>query len=114
MLPNAKLMLDMLRNHKQVIESLLKDYKWSEQQSIMYMNRVKMINVGKTIKPEVMLTAVAETMARLTSIQMKVILLVLVYTAGDNFGGDAARMAMKLGADPKETIREMFKRKMGE
>jgi hypothetical protein len=113
MLPNAQLLIEMLRNKRNVVETILADYVWAEREGKTYENRIRMISEGKTIKPEVMLTAMAKSMTHLMGVQMRISLLLLVYLGGDNFDSDSARLAMKLGANPQDTLREMMKRKMG-
>lgn len=111
--PDKDLMLDMMRDKKQVMRQLLDDFNLSVKHVEQSGLRIEAIESGRKIATEKMLIALAKSVGTLWKIQSRMVLFMIVYSAGGNMESDAAKTAMALGANGHDVLGQMLKNKVG-
>ena len=105
-----EMMRKMIGNKEEVAKTILKlaedSHRISQGMEKMALNEDK---------PDAdRIATLTKYMAKIAHNQSVIGILLMVYVGGSQYDADAATVATKFGADPVDTLREMFKRKMGQ
>lgn len=111
MLQNSEMFMDMLKNKDKILSSILKDIDTSDKNMKSFEKLCALFEQGKEVNTEKALTACAKSIKHMNDMNRRMLIVLLVYTAGNNFSSDSASVLVKLGRG-EEALREIFKSKM--
>lgn len=111
MLPDPKLLLQMLTNREQVIQSILADLSITAQNLAAFEKLENLYAEGKSVDSGKVLRACAKSIHHTHQVNQRMLLLLLVYAAGDRCASDMAHLLAKMGRG-EDALREMMRQKM--
>ncbi|MGL4460016.1 MAG: hypothetical protein ACRCUB_16800 [Plesiomonas shigelloides] len=110
---DAKALLDMLKNKDLMAGQLMSDLDTCEKNMQAFEKLERLYAESpETVSATKAMAACAKSIRHLNEVNRRLIMLMVVYAAGDNFSSDSARLLMKMGRGD-EALREMFRQKMG-
>ena len=110
-LPDSETFMKMLKNPEQVITGLLKDLDSCQKNMSAFQKLEELYESGEDVSTEKALKACAKSLRHTNELNLKLIMLLIVYVSGGNYQSDTAQVLNKLGRG-EEALQEMFKRKL--
>ncbi len=111
-LPDASMFLNMLKNKESVMSSILRDLEVSKKNMEGFAKLEECYSDGVAVSTDKVLKSAAKSLRHLNDVNMRILMLLVVYIGGDNYDSDAARVAMKMGAGD-EAMKEFLNLKFG-
>ena len=108
---NPQIFMDMLKDKESVIKALIKDFDSCEKNRDVLDKLLAMQEEGKQIDYNKVGKAYSKSLRHLNDVNMRLLILLLVYAQSDAFGSASAQALMKFGRG-KEALQEMFKQKL--
>lgn len=106
-----EIFMDMLKDKESMIAQVIKDFDSSEKNLKTFGVLLDKQKNGETLDMEKVAKAYTQSLKHLNSVNMRLLIIVLVYLQSDSFTGDSAQCLVKFGRG-KEALQEMFKQKM--
>lgn len=101
----------MLETPELLVKSLLADSSRCDQNGQAFRKLEQLLEDGKDIKVEQVMKACAKSIAHLNEVNTQLLLLLVIYTSGNNFSSDVGRILIRLGRG-QDALQAMFKKKM--
>lgn len=112
MILGSETFMQMLEKPEELIKSLLKDVETCNSNMVAFQKLEQLFADGKDVKTEAVMKASAKSLSHLSELNAKILLLLVIYTSGDNFSSDVGRILVKLGRG-QDALQAMFRKKMG-
>ena len=111
MLPDSDAFMAMLKNKEQVITMIFKDLDSCDKNQAAFTKLENLYEDGKSVDIDKAMAACAKALRHSNDVNRRLLMLMLVYTAGGDYSADCAKTLSKLGHG-KEALQEMLKQKM--
>lgn len=109
----SELFMRMLKDREQVLSSLLGDLGSCGKNVDAFEKLTKLYHESPdSVSTEKALAACAKSLRHLNDVNRRLLLLLLVYVAGDNFTSDTGKVLVRMGRG-QEALQEMLRQKMG-
>lgn len=113
--PVSKLLLGMMKNKKSVFSQIVKDFEICQKNVEAFDILIQRLNdgekLGDKLNPEKIHMAYARAMRQQYDLIMRLLVMTMVYTGGNDFDADLARCLSKLGHGDL-AVKQMFQNKM--
>lgn len=110
---DSQVLLDMLKNKQLIAGQLVADLDTCDKNMQAFEKLERLYaETPDTVNATKALTACSKSLRHLNEMNRRLIMLLVVYAAGDNFSSDSAKLLLKMGRGD-EALREMFRQKMG-
>jgi len=103
--------MDLLENKEQVIKVIFRDYDTTTKNKEAFDKLETLYAEGKEVSTDKVLRACSKSLQHLNEVNARLLLFALVYTSGDDFTTDVAKILNKLGRG-QEALQAMMKAKL--
>ena len=111
MLPDSDAFMAMLKNKEQVIKMILSDLDSCDKNQGAFTKLEGLYAEGKEVNIDKAMAACAKALRHSNDVNRRLLMLLLVYTTGGDYGSDCAKTLSKLGRG-QEALQEMMRQKM--
>lgn len=111
MLPNDDFFMSMLKDKESVIRTILSDLEASDKNMQAFAQLEHLLSEGEAVSADKVHRAAAKSLRHLNEVNKRLLLILLTYVSGGDFGTDAAKVLLKMGRG-QEALQEMMRQKM--